>query len=203
LFPLTPPPQPPAQPVTPVLPPTPPVSSLPVTPPVVVPEAQQIFWGRFTPLASMPADTTLVALLALGSEQVGTILPFTMTRTPQTDMVMPATGSFAFGLQASEAYVMDLTSGIASKAAISNASLSINFGTGTFLTQLNLTANGSTHQVSGYGTVSSDGKFGSAYVSQAAITGALAGKNATQAGYLFTQSLSTTTSAVGATQWGR
>jgi hypothetical protein len=174
-----------------------------VTPPVVVPEAQQIFWGRFTPLATMPADTTFAALLALGSDQVGTILPFTMSRTPQTNMVMPATGSFAFGLQASEAYVVDSSTGIASKAALSNALLSINFGAGTFATQLNLAANGSNYSVSGFGTVSSDGKLAGAYVSPAIITGALAGKNATQAGYLFTQSLGTTTTAVGATQWGR
>ncbi|MGA7817690.1 MAG: hypothetical protein WCA53_33100, partial [Caballeronia sp.] len=171
--------------------------------PVVVPEAQQIFWGRFTPLASMPAKTTFADVLALGSEQVGTILPFTMTRTPQTDMVMPATGNFTFGLQHSQAYVMDSSTGIASKAAISNPSLSINFGTGTFTTQLNLAANGSNYSVSGFGTVSSDGKLAGAYVSPAIITGALAGKNATQAGYLFTQGLGATTTAVGATLWGR
>jgi hypothetical protein len=179
--------------------------SAPPTAPAVVPEAQQIFWGRFAPLALMPAETTLAALLAQGSEQVGTILPFAITRTPQTDMVMPVTGTSTFTLQpsASVAYLINSTTGIATQAAISNASLSINFGKSSFLTQLNLTANGTPHAISGSGGVSSNGKLFSDLTSAAAINGALAGKNATQAGYVFTQSLDSKTTAVGATLWGR
>jgi FecR protein len=207
LTPETPPAQEPARQVAPVLVPLPPPvpDPVPVAVPVLVPvpEATQIFWGRFAPIASLPADTTLAALLTQGSEQVGTILPFAMTRTPQQDMVMPATGSYAFGLRASEAYVVDSTTGIASAAAITNALLSIDFGSRTFSTRLDLTASGSVHTISGQGGVSSDGQLFSDYVSPAGIRGALAGKNATQAGYVFTQSLDAKSTAVGATQWGR
>lgn len=200
LFPLTPvtPPAPqPAQPIAPV--------PAPVTAPNTAPqpEAQQIFWGRFTPLASLPADTTLAALLTQGSEEVGAVLPFAMTRTPQQDMVMPATGSYVFGLQGYEAYVVNSTTGNASAAVISNASLSIDFGNRAFSTRLDLTASGSTYAISGRGGVSSDGKLFSDYTSPAGISGALAGKNATQAGYVFTQSLDAKSTAVGATQWAR
>jgi hypothetical protein len=205
LFPLTPPVQAPAPPSPPTqAPPAQSSSSAPPTNPVEPKEAQQIFWGRFAPLALMPAETTLAAVLAQGSEQVGTILPYAMTRTPQTDMVMPVTGTSTFTLQPnSEAYLINSTTGIATQAAISSASLSINFGKSSFLTQLNLTANGSTHAISGSGGVSSTGKLFSDLTSAAAINGALAGKNATQAGYVFTQSLDSKTTAVGATLWGR
>jgi hypothetical protein len=205
LFPLTPVTPPASQPAQPIAP-TPPSAPPPVSDPkaTLQPEAQQIFWGRFTPLASLPANTTLAALLAQGSEQVGTVLPFAMTRTPQQDMVMPATGSYVFGLQPnSQAYVVDLTTGNASAAAISNASLSIDFGNRAFSTRLDLTASGSTHVISGQGGVSSDGKLFSDYTSPAGISGALAGKNATQAGYVFTQSLDAKSTAVGATLWAR
>ena len=206
MFPLppqAPPAQQPAKQVAPVLIPAPP--PVPDLVPVVVPvpEAQQIFWGRFAPIASLPADTTLAALLTQGSEQVGTVLPFAMTRTPQLDMIMPATGSYAFGLRAYEAYVVDSATGGVSAAAITNALLSIDFGSKTFSTRLDLTASGSLHTISGRGGVSSDGQLFSDYVSPAGIRGALAGKNATQAGYVFTQSLDGKNTAVGATQWGR
>jgi hypothetical protein len=167
------------------------------------PESQQIFWGRFTPLASAPADTTLAALLQQGSDQVGLLAPFAMTRIPQTDMVMPAYGEFKFGLQAYSAYVMNTATGEATQAQISNPLLSINFGTGTFQTSLSLSANGASYPISAQGTISSDGKLRSDYSSQAAVLGALAGKNATQAGYLFLRALDSKNSAVGATQWSR
>jgi hypothetical protein len=180
-----------------------PVPQSPAPVPAQPPESQQIFWGRFTPLASAPADTTLAALLQQGSDQVGLLTPFAMTRTPQTDMVMPAYGEFKFGLQASSAYVMNTLTGAATQAQISNPLLSINFGTGTFQTSLSLSASGASYPISAQGTISSDGRLRSDYSSQAAVLGALAGKNATQAGYLFLQALDSKNTAVGATQWSR
>jgi hypothetical protein len=127
-----------------------------------------------------------------------------MTRTAQTDMVMPAYGTFTFGLQAYEAYVVSTSTGAAVAAQISNPTLSIDFGASTFRTSLNLSANGSSYGISGQGSVTSDGKLVSDYgASPAFIRGALAGKNATQAGYLFMQSLDGKNTAIGATQWSR
>jgi hypothetical protein len=194
---------------------TPPVPKTELTPaaptvappaaPAVIqpPESQQIFWGRFAPLASAAADTSLADLLQKGSEQVAAFGTFAMTRTPQTDMVMPTYGTFTFGLQASSAYVMNAATGAATQAQISNPSLSIDFGARTFLTSLNLTANGAAYPISAQGRVEADGTLRSDYVSQATVTGALAGKNATQAGYLFLKALDGNNTAVGATQWSR
>lgn len=196
----------PLAPAAPVVPVPDPVPVGPTPPPVSTPqpEAQQIFWGRFAPLASLDANTTLAALVQQGGDQVALMGSFAMTRTAQTDMVMPAYGTFTFGLQAYEAYVVSTSTGAAVAAQISNPTLSIDFGASTFRTSLNLSANGSSYGISGQGSVTSDGKLVSDYgASPAFIRGALAGKNATQAGYLFMQSLDGKNTAIGATQWSR
>lgn len=201
-FPLTPPP--PAPPATPPAPPAPPLApSAPAAPP-----AAEIFWGRFTPLASLSADTTMAAQLQQGSDLEGQIQAFAMTRTPQTNMVMPVNGVFNFTLQNSEAYLVNTTAGNATPAGVSNALLAIDFGARTFTTSLELSANGNTYNVSGHGGVqsgigASNGKLISDYTSPAQIQGALAGNAATQAGYLFTQAVSSKYTAVGATLWSR
>lgn len=118
-------------------------------------------------------------------------------------MVMPANGTFRFDLQSSSAYVINTATGAATEAQISNPLLSINFGTGTFQTNLNLSANGTNYPISAQGGVTRDGKLLSDYGSPAAVQGALAGKNATQAGFLFTQGLDGKNTAIGATQWSR
>jgi hypothetical protein len=199
----------PLAPVTPSVPvpePTPNPTPTPTPTPVPAqqPEVQQIFWGRFAPLASIDANTTLTALVQQGGDQVALLAPFAMTRTMQTDMEMPTHGTFAFGLQAYEAYVVSTSTGAAVAAQISNPKLSIDFGTSTFSTSLKLSANGKSYGISGQGSVTSDGKLVSDFGSSAAfISGALAGKNATQAGYLFQQSLGGKNTAIGATQWSR
>ncbi|MEX3790536.1 hypothetical protein AB3X86_32275, partial [Paraburkholderia sp. BR14374] len=173
--------------------------------PVVVPEPEaQIFWGRYKSLGSYGAETTLTALVQQGSEQVSPMGPFAMTRAPQTEMVMPTSGNFKFGLQAAQAFVVNATTGAATEVQISNPLLSIDFGTRAFQTSMNLGANGASYAISGSGSVTPDGKLVSEFgVSRALVRGVLAGKNATQAGYLFTQSLGGSNAAYGATQWSR
>ncbi|MBP0595355.1 FecR domain-containing protein [Paraburkholderia sp. LEh10] len=190
---------------TPQAPPAPPAPDAPAPPPAPPPkpEAQQIFWGRFAALASQPADTSLDKLLKQGSEQIDINMLFAMTRTPQTDMVMPVQGVFGFGLQSSAAYLVNASTGAAVPGAISNASLTIDFGKRAFATQLDLSANNGTYAIKGRGAVLDDGRLTSDYGSPASIHGALAGKTATQAGYLFLQSIDAKTSAIGATQWAR
>jgi len=128
---------------------------------------------------------------------------FAMTRTPQTDMVMPVQGVFGFGLQSSAAYLVNASTGAALPGTISNSSLTIDFGKRAFATQFDLRANSSTFSIVGRGAVLDDGKLTSDYGSPASIHGALAGKTATQAGYLFLQNIDSKTTAVGATQWAR
>jgi hypothetical protein len=176
----------------------------PATSAAPTPEAQQIFWGRYTSLGSYGATTTLTALTQQGSDQVSPMGPFAMTRTPQTDMVMPISGNVTFGLQAAQAFVVNAATGAATEAQIGNPLLSIDFGASTFQTSMDLSANGTGYKISGSGSVTQDGKLVSEFgISPAVVKGVLAGKNATQAGYLFMQPLGGNNTAYGATQWSR
>ena len=205
----------------PSVPATPPVQVPPVTPttPVITPtpEAQQIFWGRYTSAAD--AYSTLTTLQQQGSQTAAQLsvlsssLNFDMTRTPQTDMVMPVSGNYTFQLQQgagqSVAYLFDKASGTSTQAAISNAQLSVDFGKHSFATNLDVSANGSTYKVTGQGGITSQaagptqyGNLTSDLSSPATIRGPLAGSTASQAGYLFSESFNNSkTTAIGATLW--
>ncbi|HKR43982.1 MAG TPA: FecR family protein [Paraburkholderia sp.] len=183
-------------------------TAAPTTPPTApsksaAPEAQQVFWGRYTALANLPADATLPKLMETASDQSGLLGAFAIVRTPQSDMVMPAQGSFNFGLQSYEAYLVNASTSTATAAAISNGTLAINFGAHTFTTNLVLNANGASYAVSSSGGVSNNGKLFSDYVQPMAVRGGLAGKNATQAAYTFSQQLGNNQSLTGATLWSR
>ncbi|WP_343050027.1 FecR family protein [Burkholderia guangdongensis] len=184
-----------------------PTAPAPAAPATQQPEAQQIFWGRYAPLASLPANASISSLTQNGGQQIGIIGPYAMVRTPQSDMTMPTFGNFTFALQPamSEAYISDPVTHAVDPAQFSNAQLSIDFGANAFKTSFNLTtANGSTYAIAGHGGVSSDGQFYSDLDSLAAVRGGLAGKNATQAGYVFQElGLAGGKSANGATQWSR
>lgn len=188
-------PQTPASPSSPANTITPPAQTQP-------PETQQIFWGRFTPLANLPANTTL-ADLEQGKESIGYLNPFELVRIPQPDMVMPQQGAFNFSLTRSEAYLINNSTGIATAATIGNAALAIDFGTRQFTTSLQMSANGTSYNVRSFGTVSNDGKLQSDFAAPAFVIGALAGKNATQAGYIFNQAVGTSQQITGATLWSR
>ena len=207
-------------PATPPVQSTPPVQVPPTTPttPVVTPtpEAQQIFWGRYTSVAD--AASTLATLQQQGSQIAAQLssasLSFDMTRTPQTNMVMPVSGNYTFQLQQgagqSVAYLIDKASGNPTQAAISNALLSVDFGAHTFATSLDVSANGASYTVKGQGGITSMaagatqyGKLTSDLSSPATIRGTLAGSTASQAGYLFSESFNNKTTAVGATLWSR
>jgi hypothetical protein len=184
---------------------TPATPATPVTPPVTppAPEAQQIFWGRFTALANQPAETSAAALAQLGSDLSGTVGAFTIVRTPQTDMVMPVQGNLSFGLTGGEAFLVNAATNTAVTATINSGALSIDFGAHTFATSLQLNANGTQYAISSTGGVSNDGKLFSDYVQAMRILGGLAGKNATQAAYAFSQQLGNNQSLNGATLWSR
>lgn len=175
-----------------------------ITPPTQTqpPETQQIFWGRFTPLANLPANTTL-ADLEQGNEYIGYLNPFALVRTPQPDMVMPQQGQFNFNLTQSEAYLINNSTGIATAATIGNAALAIDFGSRQFTTSLQASVNGTSYNVRSYGSVGNDGKLQGDFAAPAFLIGALAGKNATQAAYIFNQAVGTNQQISGATLWSR
>ncbi|MGY8526648.1 FecR family protein [Paracidovorax citrulli] len=194
----------------PVLEPKPPVvvpgpDPVPEPPPPTA-EAPQLFWGRWGKIANLPASTTIEELRAQAGERVHNDGRYAIYRVPNANMVMPVAGRFDFKLTDSEAWIVNSERGTATKAEVANSSLSIDFGQRRFDTHLDLKSGDSTYDVTARGGVNKDGKLVTDAFkpgSNATVTGALGGANATQAGYIFNRTIDGTTSATGATSWSR
>jgi len=176
-----------------------------VHPPQPAPEPQKVFWGRYQPLAKLPANTSLDALRAgvYSIVAMGGFGPFAMVRDAREAMTMPGTGVFRFRLQGAEAYVM--SDGKATAATVSDPSLMVDFGKRRFETQLTVSTDQLRHHVHAQGSVAADGMMRSDQAAgNAIVRGALAGKDASQAGYVFSSEIGVSRqTAVGATNWGR
>lgn len=194
---------PPRQPKPPVV--EPPVVVRPPPPPEP-PEPQKIFWGRYQKLADLPPNTSTEALLDGVRKMVafGAYGPFAITRDNRDGMVMPKTDSFRFQLKGSEAYVVSDGGSKAIAAAISDPSLVIDFAKRRFDTSLIITTDKLSHRMNAHGSVLPDGSMRSDQIgSNANVRGALAGKDATQAGYAFSSDAGAGQTALGVTLWGR
>lgn len=195
---------PPGLPKPPVV--EPPIVVTPPPPAPEPPEPPKIFWGRYQKLAELPANTSVEALLDGVRKMVafGAYGPFAMTRDVKDGMVMPKSDSFSFQLKGSEAYVVSEGGSKVAAAAISDPLLVIDFGKLRFDTRLTVTTDKLSHQVRAQGSVLPDGTMrGDQIGSNANVRGALAGKNATQAGYAFSSDAGAGQTALGVTLWGR
>ncbi|CAM2997218.1 FecR domain-containing protein [Cupriavidus taiwanensis] len=184
------------------VPETPVVRPQPVPP---APEAQKLFWGRYQALASLPADTTLEALRAGVHDIVamGGFGPFALVRDSREPMTMPVKGVFGFQLKSAEAYVVG--DGKATAATVADPSLVVDFGKRRFDTSLTVSTSQLSHSMRAQGSVTSDGMMRSDQAAgNAMVRGALAGTDASQAGYVFSSQIGASgQTAVGATNWGR
>lgn len=177
----------------------------PPPPPPPPPEAQKLFWGRYQALASLPADITLEALRAGVHDIVamGGFGPFALVRDTREPMTMPLKGVFGFQLKGAEAYVVG--DGKATAATVADPSLVVDFGKRRFDTSLTVSTGQLSHQMRAQGSVTSDGMMRSDQAAgNATVRGALAGTDASQAGYVFSSQIGASgQTAVGATNWGR
>ena len=197
--PTTPAPTTPTTPTTPTIPP-----SLPEPPIVVAPARQEVVWGRWTAVASLPADSEVLAKLKNGEYEAGKILgSFVISRVKNSGLVMPKDGQVAFSLGNSEAYIQE--SGKAPvAAAVQNARLNVDFGARAFSTSLSVVGQGQQVDVYAKGDVTLKGELvGSLIGSNAAVQGYLGGASAQQAGYIFQTVGTPKLSAFGATHWSK
>lgn len=80
----------------------------------------------------------------------------------------------------------------------------MDFGRQTFTTRFNVRAENMSATISANGGLFPDGRFVSSVISSnAAVNGALAGENASQAGLLFNHRVNDHITAYGATSWIR
>ncbi|MDD5478442.1 FecR family protein [Rhodoferax sp.] len=180
----------------------------PVVPPVavasVVPKMseQQIFWGRWAPVANLGPGTDLAEFVK-GLEPLGISWPSYVVARQNDALVMPGAGVVHFGLSAFEAgFYLDNNAGAAVAAQITNPTLSVDFGKKTFVTQFSLDGGGYTGNFVAMGNLVRNGVFeANAGRSNMTLAGGLAGSPADQAAYIFSGRVGPQVIGAGGTFW--
>ena len=181
-----------------------------VVPAVVVvpaPAVPALVWGRWQPLADSAAPVDLVTILSAG-QTVGVNSFFAIARRTDAPWQNPASGSVSFSLDNAQALVRSDTTGAASLVPVRNASLGVNFGSGTFATKLDLLLAGQASTLRAEGTVGKDGLFGNGFQfapgSNMTVQGALANHGSgARAAYVFQSRLDSANTAFGITNWSK
>ena len=157
-----------------------------------------VAWGRWGErFGAQPATPP-------GYELIGRNDAFVLFRA--TDPVnLPGSGTVAFRLEDAVGYGRLPNTGVTySPAAISNASLQVNFNRNSYMTALDWTFADQTRRLVNRGEINDAGRFISNRAqSTMSISGALSGAEADQAAYLFQRKFDDGTSAVGALRWSR
>lgn len=164
----------------------------------------QVWWGRWAAYAdpTNPGGTYEARRIPGRSENIGGNQAQGLLRTYMAGSQLPTGGGQAsFALARYEAHT--LINGTYTPAMITAASLSMNFDTRRFATQLSLAqANTALASMSAVGRIESDGRFYSDSGQDMTLSGGLANRGQ-QAGYAFERRLSLDTLLFGATAWTR
>jgi hypothetical protein len=189
--------QPMAQPEAPVA--VPPVPTVIPTPP-----PPTLRWGRWQALADQGADFTLPQAMAQG-QLVALNSYFALLRGPGASWQLPKEPSASFTLQASQAQVVNPSTGLGVLASLDNATLFLDFAKSRFITTFDLVAPDLRVTRRAEGNVFADGSFSNPSQalgnSNMQVQGALSNSTSLQAGYLFQSRLDATHNASGVTYW--
>jgi hypothetical protein len=165
-----------------------------------------IVWGRWQYLVNVSPATSLEEVQRRISGQLPLLSGlYAIGRIANSELTLPAEGKFAFALRSHEAFILNYNTGRAENAGVHNGALSVDFDRRTFDTSLDVRGASGTVAVTGRGSITNDGQMvGDLLRSKASIDGVLAGKDARQAGYVFSKPVDESgLSAYGATYWGR
>jgi len=164
--------------------------------------AQQIYWGRWTDVASLGKGVDL-AQFVKGLEPIGISWPAYVVARNNDSLVMPGAGVANFNLSSFEAGVYPGNNpGTAIAAQITNPSLSVDFGSRKFTTQLTIAGGGYKGDFVAKGSVLPTGLFEfDAGRSNMTLSGGLAGNPADQAAYIFTGRIDANAMTAGGTFW--
>jgi hypothetical protein len=172
--------------------------------PAPAPMHPSFTWGRWQALADQGADFNLPQAMA-SAQLVALNSYFALLRTPMASWQQPKEAGATFTLQASQAQVLNPTSGLGVLAALENASLALDFRNSHFATRFDLVAPGMRLARRAEGYVAPDGSFGNTSQflgnNNMLVQGALSNASGLQAGYLFQSRLDDGQSASGVTYW--
>lgn len=184
----------------------------PVTVPPVIdvsPELPErnVIWGRWQAVGERYAAIDLGAERD-SKELLGMAGYFALFRTAGKDYVAPNNGTIGFALRDSEAYVTTeygFGNNVVSPAALSNGTLTVDFGVKTFQTGMDLTTNTDVVRLSADGSVSNDGRlYGNATGGRSGIMnvqGVLSKAQEGGAAYIFDGRIDDRRTVNGATTW--
>jgi hypothetical protein len=194
----------------PVQPAPAPVVVTPPVPPVEVGMAlpdRDIVWGRWQVVAGRPVKFNLPQEMEQ-SELLSLNGNYALLRSRGPDsFVMPNNGSIGFQLKGGEAFIYTdytPTFRVETPATLSNGTLTVDFGSRSFTTGINLTSGTESFKLSGGGTVEADGRLGADAHGQTGVMslqGLLSKQNGGSAAYIFDSRLDEKRTANGVTYW--
>jgi hypothetical protein len=193
--------QPAPPPVVVVPPPVPPVAVA-----IALPD-RDIVWGRWQVVAGRPPIFNLAQALDQ-NELVGLNGNYALLRSLGPDtFVAPNNGSIGFQLKASEAFIYTdytPTFRVETPATLSNGTLTVDFGSKSFATSVDLTSGAESFALHGGGAVGADGKLNGGANNQNGVMnlqGLLSKQNGGSAAYIFDTRLDEKRTANGVTYW--
>lgn len=175
-----------------------------VTMPVIEPPTQKIFWGRYAEVANLPKGVDLAEFMK-GLDPIGLSWPSYVVARNKDPMSMPSAGMMSFNLTNSESGIfLNNNTSAAIAAQIVNPTLSVDFGSRAFATQLTVVGGGYKADFVANGTVQANGLFeANAGRSNMTLSGGLAGSPVDQSAYIFSGRIDSNAVASGATFWRR
>ena len=196
------PPPPPQQPAPVVTPPPPPLEAS-----IALPD-RNIVWGRWQVVAGLPPDFNLAQTMDQ-NDVIAQKGDYAVLRSRGTDsFVMPNNGSVGFQLKSGEAFVYTNYTpsfSTAAPASLSNGKLTVDFGSQSFATSINVTSGAESFRLGGSGTVAADGRLrGGEGISQAGVMnlqGLLSKQNGGSAAYIFDSRVDEKRTINGVTYW--
>lgn len=174
-----------------------------VPPPPPVPEPPVAVWGRWAAIADKDTSVVNVSEL-LGGRSLVAANRFYMlaANKPASAIELPGAGQASFTLTAHDGVISDKQTGTNMVSTASDAALKIDFGSRRFETSMTVKAGNVSTDISGKGSVESDGRFLSdAFVTPSLIQGIVGGKQASEAAYLYQRAINGRYEASGATSW--
>jgi hypothetical protein len=194
-----------------VPPPPPPVVTPPPVPPVEVAVAlpdRDIVWGRWQVVAGRPPDFNL-AQTKDQNELVALNGNYALFRSLGADsFVAPNNGSIGFQLKGGEAFMYTdytPTFRISTPASLSNGALTVDFGSKSFATSIDVTSGADTFKLQGGGGVTADGGLEGRVTNNQngvmSLQGLLSRQNGGSAAYIFDSRIDEKRTLNGVTYW--
>jgi hypothetical protein len=172
-------------------------------PPAPPPELPVGAWGRWTAIAKNDPGVVTVQQVLDGRNLVAINRFYVLAANTQgVARELPGAGVANFNLTAHEGVITDSVSNKKLVSTASDARLSIDFGTRRFDTSMKVSAGDVSTQITGKGSVESNGRFASdVFVTPSTIQGVVGAKDASEAMYLYQRSFGSRYEASGATSW--